>query len=723
MTQAGILDDRNFTRPSSQQSLSFPLLVVGGSTAAYSATLGALQAGMTVCLVQPHLVLGGQFTAQALPASDDGRLLTPCDRIPLEQRDPQQLVNSEEFALSRSQRQFRDRQRQLQPVAGQILQNPGGSWVSHLSVTPTVASIALNEAILPFIENGQLTVIPFADPIEVLFQAEPEEYRRVIGVRFRDSQTHHDFTVHSAITIEATDLGDLLELGEIESRLGQESRSQTREAALPETAYPFCQQAVTVCAVVERNCADPIPSPDGYDNEPWLQSKEFTCDFWSRKENQWQRQCFYDIDGMFRYRRLQRSADDEQVRTGDVTVLNWSTSPLGIADGPPDPDALLGCGNDYVPGVLVGVSLEERKRQIQRACDRTLAYIYFLQTELKDLKPRGDLTWTETGLALFPYIREARRGVALTTIRHQDVAQKFFPDAVRARTFTDSVGIGQYHYLDMHPNDALGQVDLKDGHDALPFTIPLGALIPERINGLILSSKSIGTTHITNAAYRMHPVEWAIGEAGGYLAAFALQAKSEIREVVTGHLREFQQQLAQAGIPIVWLNDVSHDDPDFPAIQILATALLSQTSATLPPVLEGRGGQRSTRQENPIGKLNTCELLGEYLIDETSLSFRPDAIATLPSLITALQNLGIPISAPGNDQHPNPSTVTLKQLIMLIQPVIPQIRDRIVAVLPSGQAALRNREIARALSEMIRCQEETSKGFGDEERKSQSPSF
>ncbi|MEO0378001.1 MAG: FAD-dependent oxidoreductase, partial [Cyanobacteria bacterium P01_A01_bin.17] len=148
MIRAGILDDRNFTRPTQEQTLSFPLLIVGGSTAAYSAALGALQMGVTVCLVQPHLVLGGQFTAQALPASDDGRLLTPYDQIPLEQRDPQQLRNSEEFALSRSQRQFRDRQRQLQPVEGKVIQNPGGSWVSHLSVTPVVASIALNEAIL-----------------------------------------------------------------------------------------------------------------------------------------------------------------------------------------------------------------------------------------------------------------------------------------------------------------------------------------------------------------------------------------------------------------------------------------------------------------------------------------------------------------------------------------------------------------------------------------------
>ncbi|PZD72929.1 hypothetical protein C1752_02781 [Acaryochloris thomasi RCC1774] len=719
MTQLGILDDSAFTRPANGQTLSFPLQIVGGSTAAYSAALGALQAGTKICLVQPHLVLGGQFTAQALPASDDGRLLTPYDQIPPEQRDPQQLRNSEEFALSRSQRQFRNRQRQLQPVAGKVIQNPGGSWVSHLSVTPVVAAIALNEAILPFLESGQLTLIPFAEPIEVLFQQEPEAYRRIIGIVFRDSQTQHQFTVHSQITIEATDLGDLLELGQIESRIGQESRSETGEAALPETAYPDCQQAITVCAVVERNLGPCLPPPEGYNQEPWLQAQDFTCDFWFQSNHQWQRQCFYDPDGMFRYRRLQRSVADDRARVGDVTVLNWSTSPLGCNDRPPDPDAALGCGNDYVPGVLVGIRRAERQEQIKRACDRTQAYVHFLQTETGDLKPRGDLTWTANGIALAPYIREARRGIALTTIRHQDVAKKFFPDAVRARTFGDSVGIGQYHYLDMHPNDAPGQVELGDGHDALPFTIPLGALIPERTDGLILSSKSIGTTHITNAAYRMHPAEWAIGEAGGHLAAFALQNEISVRDTAAHHIRQFQHQLTQAGIPIVWLNDVSHDDLDFAAIQVLATALLSQISGTLPPALGGRGGQRS-RAELAQPEASTSSVdLDRGFIDQASLGFGGDAISTPKLFATALtgligscqdlaapqdislqhwaeQNLLTPIQA--LDPH---QPLTRHLLSQLFQTLEPQTRARLAAALPEPQSALRRRDIAGILHALV----------------------
>ncbi|MBD2601444.1 hypothetical protein [Microcystis viridis] len=45
----GILDDSLFVRPADGEKLSFPILSVGGSTAAYSATLGALKAGAKVC--------------------------------------------------------------------------------------------------------------------------------------------------------------------------------------------------------------------------------------------------------------------------------------------------------------------------------------------------------------------------------------------------------------------------------------------------------------------------------------------------------------------------------------------------------------------------------------------------------------------------------------------------------------------------------------------------
>lgn len=695
MTSNGILEERFFHRPPEGQKLSTPILIVGGSTAAYAAALGALLSGASVCLVQPQIVLGGQYTAQGLPASDDGKLLTPYALIPSAQRDPQQLLDSEYFALSRTQRHFRQRQRQSQPVADQVITNPGGSWVSHLSVTPLVASDCLNEIIQPYLEQGLLQIIPWAEPVQVLTADSPGNDRRITGVQFIDQQTQHSFTVMAGVTIEATDLGDLLALGNIPSRVGQESRSQTQEAVLPLDPRPNCQQAITFCAVVERchQACSPLPPPPGYEVFPWLLSRDFTSVFWFQQQEQWQQQSFYDPDGMFRYRRLRRSQNSDDVLTGDVTVLNWATSPLGIEGGPPTPDAPLGCGNDYPFGALLGVSPIERKQQTQRARDRTQAYIHYLQTHgFPELKPRGDLTWTHDGIALEPYIREARRGIALTTIRHEDVAAKFFPGQARARTFVDSVGIGQYHYLDVHPNHADGHVELGDGHDALPFTLPLGALIPLDTDGLILSSKSIGTTHITNAAYRMHPMEWAIGEAGGHLAAFALEQGVEVREVWQHPtLRyQFQSRLAQQGIPMVWFNDLSHDDPDFVAIQVLSvTGILSiEHPQTL-----------SFNPDHSISRARLCSALGWMSTkarptQSTSRDGPPTHFAYSDSKILVTQGRVID----GNQQWlESEQSMPRQQVVQWVKQLNLDCLPDALTDLPADTQDITNRESARLL--------------------------
>jgi FAD dependent oxidoreductase/S-layer homology domain len=699
MSVPGLLDDRAFLRPHDGQVLQFPILIVGGSTAAYAAALGALQAGATVGLVQPQKVLGGQFTAQALPASDDAPLMAPKALIPANLRDPNQLENGEFFCISRAQRQFRDRQRQLQPVAGRVIHNPGGSWVSHFSVTPVVAAIALNQGIEPYLQTGQLTIIPFAEPTQVLIQDREGNYRHMTGVVFQDSQNGTSFTINGDVVIEATDLGDLLELGNIESRVGQESREQTGEAILPEEPRPLCQQAFTVCAVVEKalTSSTPILAPAGYGIDPWLDPQSFPSTFWSKSPSGWKGQAFFDEMGMFRYRRLQRSIEDSRVHPQDVSVMNWGTSPLG-------PDKPQGCGNDYLFGaVLTEVSREERQQIAQRGRDRTQAYLHFLQTTAApDLSPRGDLTWTTDGIALEPYIREARRGVALTTIRHEDVAEKFFPGAARARSFDDSVGIGQYHYLDFHPNEAPGHVDLgTDGNRSLPFTIPLGALIPLRTEGLILSAKSIGTTHITNSAYRMHPIEWAIGEAGGHLAAFALQAGVPMREVVRDRTltRKFQGQLASYGIPFYWLNDVSHEDPDFEAIQVLTAAGIMPTENDQSLNFNPQG--TVSRAVVAIALVNVLGLELTRPVQSTFRDVSPEYFAH--ASIETLFAQGI-VRGIGRRRFGPELSATQKQLAIMLGKAISASPAQFFAALPRSHQPLNRRELARVLYRVLKMQ-------------------
>ena len=562
----GIFNADVFTQPSDGATLSCSILVAGGSTAAYSATLTALKMNVDVCLVQPQKVVGGQFTAQGLPASDDGDLL--------KQQASYSKVDGEKFAISKAQRWFRQRQRQLQPVAGRLRDNPGGAWVCPITTTPVVAAQALNEPLVPYLQSGKLRLIADSEPIEVLM-AETQTAdgragrKKVTGVKFR-ANSGAVFTVNAPVTLEATDFGDLLEVAELPSRVGQEARSDTGEAILREAAIPACQQSFTFNVLVEHTPAGrgvQMPPPKGYDKDPWLDPYEFTGHYWLKRGHRWDKRGFFDAFGIFRYRRVsRRSLNEKVVSAGDVSAINWGTSP--------HPEKVQCCGNDFRFGHLIGVSRAERKELIQRARDRAQAYIYYLQTHgVADLKPRGDLTWTADGIAIEPYIREARRGIAITTIRHEDVAERFFPEQARARCFDDSVGIGQYHYLDLHGNLVDGHITPK-GKDvvALPFSLPAKSLVPMTTDGLVLSAKSIGTTHITNAAYRMHPMEWAIGEASGFLAVFSAWTGEEPRTVVETLplLRKLQGFMARNGVPLFWFDDVAHDDPDFEAIQVMA---------------------------------------------------------------------------------------------------------------------------------------------------------
>ncbi len=125
---------------------------------------------------------------------------------------------------------------------------------------------------------------------------------------------------------------------------------------------------------------------------------------------------------------------------------------------------------------------------------------------------------SEDGLSQHPYIRESRRIVPIRTIVEEDLAVDFQPGA-RAALYPDTVGIGWYP-IDIHSCDRQDFVS-----QSKPYEIPLGALIARDADNLLAVGKAIGTTHITNGAYRLHPTEWATGEAAGVTLAWSLDHK------------------------------------------------------------------------------------------------------------------------------------------------------------------------------------------------------
>jgi hypothetical protein len=211
---------------------------------------------------------------------------------------------------------------------------------------------------------------------------------------------------------------------------------------------------------------------------------------------------------------------------------------------------------DYLDGSIIDTPT--RETHLAAAKEQSRSFFYWLQTEAPrpdggtgwpGLRLRGDVVGTDDGFAQAPYIRESRRIRAVTTVREQDVSVAARGHAGPAR-FEQSVGVGMYR-IDLHPSTGGDNyIDVE----CAPFEIPLGALVPVATKNLLPAAKNIGTTHITNGAYRLHPVEWNVGESAGELAAFCIERSVLPRDVVSDPelVSQFQARLIEAGIEIHW---------------------------------------------------------------------------------------------------------------------------------------------------------------------------
>jgi FAD dependent oxidoreductase len=186
---------------------------------------------------------------------------------------------------------------------------------------------------------------------------------------------------------------------------------------------------------------------------------------------------------------------------------------------------------------------------------------------------------TVHGLSKYPYMREGRRiigrvypgysqgfGISEIDISRADYRNEYYPQKLGAKTYRrlwtkldsgdfianrdknidkiqqrtrssiypDSVGVGHYA-IDFHPcmnesppekaGNTEREGERKGGGQAYPFQIPLRAMIPQEIDNLIVTGKSIATSHIAAAAYRVHSFEWSSGAAAGIAASFGLDEK------------------------------------------------------------------------------------------------------------------------------------------------------------------------------------------------------
>ena len=475
------------------------ILVVGGGTGGTAAALAAARAGRDVVVVEETDWLGGQMTSQGVSALDEHEHI-------------------ETFGGTASYYALRNALR-----AHYGCDNPGNCWVTRLAFEPRVAA-GIIEAMLP----SSVSIFRRSKPIAVERHGE-----RIASVTCLNLESGEPLRFRPRIVIDATELGDLLPLADAEYVVGAETRAQTGEPqAQPQEAKAHCVQSFTYTFACERRPKGErhvIPKPEKYehyrDAQPYSLRIEVHGGEIYGEESGWLQYSLYERlpgtkGGLWTYRRL--------VEKQNVTMFNWP-------------------GNDYRDRSIIDCPPLDAARALQDAKRVSLGFLYWLQQEAPELKLRPDIMGSADGLSKHPYVRESRRIKALKTIVEQEVSAAHQKGPVAAH-FPDSVGVGWYP-IDIHRS---GPDDVGASCRTKPFEIPLGALIPVRIANLIAGAKNIGTTHITNGCYRLHPVEWNIGEAAGALAAHSLKNDSQPKKVRENLLRPFQESLRAQGVPLEW---------------------------------------------------------------------------------------------------------------------------------------------------------------------------
>ena len=540
------------------RDVSCDIVVIGAGMGGVSTALAATNGSHTVCMTEPTMWVGGQATSQGVSAFDDNKWIDTTGGT------------ASYLELSRKIREYyakfrRDTTITTEQAITGPLSNPGGCWVGRLCFEPEPAEQILMSMLRPSLKSGRLKLWMHTAPVEV-----ERKGRMLQSVLVYDFGHKEWLRLRGQYFVEASELGELLPLSGLPFRIGAESQAETHERNAPQIADPHASQSFTYPFILAKSSSPGTTNdakPPAYDS--FLPHYTFVVDY---GHGQLLTYGFYEhrkgLPGSFWVYR--RSVDAELFRQDafptDRSMINWSS-------------------NDHCNANLLSNDPLLQAHALQDAKRASLGFAWWIRhsaprddhsgTGYPELEVLPHAMGSNDGLSQHPYIRESRRIVPARTIVEEDLAIDFQPGA-RAALYPDTVGIGWYP-IDIHSCDRQDFVS-----QSKPYEIPLGALIDRDADNLLAVGKTIGTTHITNGAYRLHPTEWATGEAVGATLVWSLDHKITPTKLDSdpAQMQKLQLALLRRGHPIFWYDDVLLDSPDFVGMQMAGARQWWKADAT-----------------------------------------------------------------------------------------------------------------------------------------------
>ena len=398
------------------------------------------------------------------------------------------------------------------------LENLKTGWVSNIMFEPSVGNKILN------------SIAQSENNLDIIFNSSVNEITNKNDKWELTFYTNSDLQeVKSKILIDATELGDLIPMLDIPYSIGMDSNTQFGEKIAPLKSNNIIQDLTYVMILKDFGKDVTIDKPLNYDR------KEFLCSYDSNE-------CFKSDHKLWPKENL---ISYGTLPNGKV-MINWPIY-----------------GNDYYVN-SVDMNENERVFHYEKAKQKSLRFLYFIQTELKynNLSIDKEEFLTKDGFPKIPYHRESRRIKGKVTLNLNHIKH---PYSQKNSIYKTGIAVGDYpvdHHHNAHPK--YNELPKLDFYPVPSYSVPLGSLIPENSNNFIVIEKSISVSNLVNGTTRLQPVVMQIGQAAAILAYLAVSKNKNI-DVVS--IREVQTEILKNKGYIQPFVDVNSDHPDFLSYQ------------------------------------------------------------------------------------------------------------------------------------------------------------
>lgn len=352
---------------------------------------------------------------------------------------------------------------------------------------------------------------------------------------------------------------------------GYESEGTTYQGDNAVQAYNY-----RMCLTTDKSAMRQISKPERYNREEYVSLIE---DVWTGRNTGIETAGLTEAD--YEANRAALKSGGKTTIPGDpwgmAKVTNMVKLPNGKTDANNQHMAFLSTDLPEENWPWPTATWEWRDRFSERLKDYTLGLLWFVQND-RELPKQFRKACQEWGLSSteyedndnFPrqvYVREGRRMEGMYFFTANDAIA--VAEGQRPPVHKESIASSHYA-LDSHAchkrEEGRAHLDGFFGYESVPYTIPLGVMVPKQVGNLLFPVPVSGS-HVGFSTMRMEPCWMALGQAAGVAAASAVKEGLPVQKL---DVEAIQSRLLDSGSSLIWFKDINSESPEFKMVETMA---------------------------------------------------------------------------------------------------------------------------------------------------------